>query len=129
MINWFFQYKTLKLIDCEINTMDIENSKKILFSLFTRYGDTIINLVVILEFIEEYPDKDYVILCPKQMKPYVNEIIPNIKCIAVDKRNWIEMFKINLLLRRWNPDIGFNPWSNGLDSCYFLSFCKNIQLS
>ena len=127
MINWFFQYKTLKLIDCEINTMDIENSKKILFSLFTRYGDTIINLVVILEFIEEYPDKDYVILCPKQMKPYVNEIIPNIKCIAVDKRNWIEMFKINLLLRRWNPDIGFNPWSNGLDSCYFLSFCKKYQ--
>jgi len=124
MINWFFQYKANKMINHEININDIKNSKKILFCLFTRYGDTIIDLVVIKEFIEEYPDKDYLILCPKQMKPYANEIIPKIKCIGISKRNWIEMFQIDLILKKWSPDIGFNPWSNGLDSCYFLSYCK-----
>ena len=126
MINWFFQYKVKKIIDNDINTEDIYNSKKILFCLFTRYGDTIIDLVVIQEFIKEYPDKDYLILCPKQMKPYVNEITPNIKCLAINKRNWFELFKIDSFLKKWDPDIGFNPWSNGLDSCYFISYCDKF---
>ncbi len=127
MINWFFQYKTKRLIDSEINVEDINKSKKILFCLFTRYGDTIIDLVVIQEFIEEHPDKEYVVLCPKQMKPYVDEIIPDIKCIGISKRNWIEIFKIDSLLKKWEPDIGFNPWSNGLESCYLLSYCKKYK--
>ena len=100
--------------------------KKILFCLFTRFGDTIIDLVIIKEFIEEYPDKDYLILCPKQMRPYVNEIIPNVRCMAINKRNLFELLKIDLVLKKWRPDIGFNPWSNGLDSCFFISYCKKF---
>ena len=65
----------------------LNNSNKILFSIFTRYGDTIIDLVVIKEFINFYPDKKYLILCPRQMKPYVNELLPNIECLTVNKRN------------------------------------------
>tara|TARA_B110000914_G_C15493230_1_gene461773 strand:+ start:680 stop:1534 length:855 start_codon:yes stop_codon:yes gene_type:complete len=126
MINWFFQYKANKMINHEINISDIQNSKKILFCLFTRFGDTIIDLVIIKEFIEEYPDKDYLILCPKQMRPYVNEIIPNVRCMAINKRNLFELLKIDLVLKKWRPDIGFNPWSNGLDSCFFISYCKKF---
>ena len=127
VINLFFKYKVQKVIDYQINTLDIKNSKKIFFSLFTRYGDTMINLVVIREFIEKYPDKKYFILCPKQMKPYVDEIIPEVKCMGINKRNLNEMFKVNRLLKKWRPDIGFNPWSNGLDSCYFLTYCYKYQ--
>jgi len=126
MINWFFQYKANKMINHEINISDIQNSKKILFCLFTRFGDTIIDLVIIKEFIEEYPDKDYLILCPKQMRPYVNEIIPNVRCMAINKRNLFELLKIDLVLKKWRPDIGFNPWSYGLDSCFFISYCKKF---
>jgi ADP-heptose:LPS heptosyltransferase len=126
MINWFFQYKANKMINHEINISDIQNSKKILFCLFTRFGDTIIDLVIIKEFIEEYPDKDYLILCPKQMRPYVSEIIPNVRCMAINKRNLFELLKIDLVLKKWRPDIGFNPWSNGLDSCFFISYCKKF---
>jgi len=39
---------------------DIQQASKVLFSLFTRYGDTIIDLAVIKEFIEHYPDKKVV---------------------------------------------------------------------
>ena len=127
MINWFLKYKTKQLINFKINIIDIKNSKKILFCLFTRYGDTIIDLVVIKEFIEQFPDKDYLILCPKQMTPYVNELIPNIRCININKRNLFEMLKIDLILKKWKPDIGFNPWSNGIDSHYFLSYCKKYE--
>tara|TARA_B110000008_G_C16963496_1_gene561105 strand:+ start:1652 stop:2509 length:858 start_codon:yes stop_codon:yes gene_type:complete len=128
MINWFFKYKTNELEDCQINVNDIHRSSSILFCLFTRYGDTIIDLVVIKEFIEKFPDKDYLIICPKQMKPYVNEIIPEINSIAINKRNFFELSKLILKLKKWSPDIGFNPWSTGHESSYFLSFCKKFKL-
>lgn len=128
MINWFFHHKTKKFSSSEITLLDIKKSRKILFALFTRYGDTIIDLVVIKEFINKYADKEYLILCPKQMKPYVHELIPNVKCKDINKRNLFELFKLNLILIKWSPDIGFNPWSSGLDSAYFLSYCKKYFL-
>jgi len=126
MINSFLRFKT-KYVDSQSSKLkDIQKANKVLFSLFTRYGDTIIDLVVIKEFIEYYPDKEYLILCPRQMQPYVNELLPNIECIALNKRNLFDMFKINQKLKKWQPDVGFNPWSNGLDSCYFLTYCRNF---
>jgi len=126
MINSFLRFKT-KYVDSQPSKLkDIQKANKVLFSLFTRYGDTIIDLVVIKEFIEYYPDKEYLILCPRQMQPYVNELLPNIECIALNKRNLFDMLKINRKLKKWQPDIGFNPWSNGLDSCYFLTYCKKF---
>jgi ADP-heptose:LPS heptosyltransferase len=126
MINSFLRFKT-KYVDSQSSKLnDIQKANKVLFSLFTRYGDTIIDLVVIKEFIEYYPDKEYLILCPRQMQPYVNELLPNIECIALNKRNLFDIFKINQKLKKWQPDVGFNPWSNGLDSCYFLTYCRNF---
>ena len=124
MINLFLKHKTKKINNSTLSIESIRDSKKILFSIFTRYGDTIIDLVVIKEFIELYPNKEYIVLCPRQMKPYVNELLPDIKCIALNKRNLFDMLKVNYVLKKWQPDIGFNPWSNGLDSCYFLTYCK-----
>ena len=126
MINYFLKYKMKKIISSPPNIDDIKKSSKILFSIFTRYGDTIIDLVVIKEFIECYPEKEYLILCPRQMKPYVSELLPTIECIAFNKRNLFEMLKVNKLLKRRKYDIGFNPWSNGLDSCYFISYCNKF---
>jgi ADP-heptose:LPS heptosyltransferase len=126
MINFFLKRKTRNLIDFSPSFQDVKDSSTVLFSLFTRYGDTIIDLVVIKEFVEQFPNKEYLILCPRQMQPYVNELLPNIKCISLNKRNLFDMFKINYILKDWQPDIGFNPWSNGLDSCYFLTYCKNF---
>ena len=126
MINAFLKFKTKKLNFSPPNIEDINNSNKILFSIFTRYGDTIIDLVVIKEFIKLYPNKDYLILCPRQMKPYVRELLPNIECLALNKRNFFDMLKVNKLLKKKKYDIGFNPWSNGLDSCYFISYCRKF---
>ena len=127
MINYFLKHKTKKITSSPPSIIDdIKKSSKILFSIFTRYGDTIIDLVVIKEFIECYPQKEYLILCPRQMKPYVSEFLPTIECIAFNKRNLFEMLKVNKLLKKRMFDIGFNPWSNGLDSCYFISYCDKF---
>ena len=124
MINLILKYKTKKINNSVPSIESIRGSKKILFSIFTRYGDTIIDLVAIEEFIELYPNKEYLVLCPRQMKPYVNELLPDIDCISLNKRNLFDMLKVNHVLKKWCPDVGFNPWSNGLDSCYFLTYCK-----
>jgi ADP-heptose:LPS heptosyltransferase len=124
VINSFLHFKTKNINTNPLGLEDINKSKKILFSLFTRYGDTIIDLAIIQEFINQHPKKDYLILCPRQMKPYVDELLPNVKCTALNKRNLFDMINVNYKLKKWQPDIGFNPWSNGLDSCYFLTYCK-----
>ena len=126
MINSFLKFKTKILRHSPPSVEDIKDSNKILFAIFTRYGDTIIDLVVIQEFIESYPDKEYLILCPRQMTPYVNELLPDIKCLVLNKRNIFDMIKVNSLLKKRKFDVGFNPWSNGLDSCFFLTYCKKF---
>ena len=126
MINFFLKHKMKKITSSPPSFYDIKKSRKILFSIFTRYGDSIIDLVVIKEFIELYPKKEYLILCPRQMRPYVNEFLPTIECIAFNKRNIFEMFKVNKLLKKRMFNIGFNPWSNGLDSSYFISYCDKF---
>ena len=126
MINYFLNHKTKKITSSPPDIDDINKSSKILFSIFTRYGDTIIDLVVIKEFIKCYPQKEYLILCPRQMKPYVSEFLPTIECVAFNKRNLFEMLKVRKLLKKRMFDIGFNPWSNGLDSCYFISYCDKF---
>lgn len=126
VINSFLKYKTKSIENTNFTIQDIEDAKKVLFVLLTRYGDTIISLEIIKEFINLYPNKKYLVLVPKQMVPYVKELIPNLDVIAVNKRNIIDMIKVNLLLKREQFDLAFNPWSNGLDSCYFVSYAKKF---
>lgn len=126
MINYFLKRKIKKIRSLPPSLNDIKKSKKILFSVFTRYGDTIISLEIIKEFIIRYPEKDYLLLCPKQMMPYAKEFLPNVDCISFNKRNFIELIKIVKLLKRREFDIGFNPWSNGLDSCFLISYCNKF---
>lgn len=109
------------------SNLDVENSKKVLFAIFSRYGDTIISLVVIKEFIEKYPDKKYLIFCSKQMQPYVLELLPGISCFTLKKRSIVELIKAQNVLKKRKFDIGFNPWSFGLESCYLLTFCNKFQ--
>jgi len=127
MINYLLGFRVNRITRDPPQKALIEESSKVLFALFTRYGDTIISLVVIKEFIDRYPDKEYLILCPRQMLPFVNEFLPRHKCISLNKRNLIDMIKVVRILRRERFDVGFNPWSNGIDSCYFLTYCSSYM--
>ena len=126
MVNSFFKFKVKSAKPSLPSYLDIERSKKILFSIFTRYGDTIISIVVIKEFIKKFPNKKYLILCSRQMEPYVKELLPRLECVSLDKRNLLDVIKLNSILKKRKIDIGFNPWSFGYESCYFLTYCQNF---
>ena len=57
MINYYLKQKTKNISSIPPSYVDIKKSTKILFSIFTRYGDTVINLMVIKEFIKSHPKK------------------------------------------------------------------------
>tara|TARA_B100000795_G_scaffold129022_1_gene96138 strand:- start:14 stop:877 length:864 start_codon:yes stop_codon:yes gene_type:complete len=126
VVNSFFKFKVKSAKPSLPSYLDIERSKKILFSIFTRYGDTIISIVVIKEFIKKFPNKKYLILCSRQMEPYVKELLPRLECVSLDKRNLLDVIKLNSTLKKRKIDIGFNPWSFGYESSYFLTYCQNF---
>jgi len=110
-----------------INLNDIENANTILFSVFSRYGDGAISFKIINEFIKKYPNKEYILLTNKQQFPYAKAIIEKkISFYKINKRNPFEFFRITKFLKNLNIDLGFNPWSHGYDSEYFISFAKKF---
>jgi ADP-heptose:LPS heptosyltransferase len=120
----FLKYQVKSLVPSPLIDKKIDKANKIVFALFTRYGDTLINLAVIKEFIEKYPNKEYLILAPKQMTPYIEHLLPSIRYIGLNKRNLYDMIKIHIILKKEKFDVGFNPWSNGLESYFFISYAK-----
>ena len=54
MINTFLNFKTKNIVSQSFDLEEIQSANKVLFSLFTRYGDTIIDLVIIKEFISQF---------------------------------------------------------------------------
>jgi len=111
-----------------VSIQDIQNSNKILFSVFSRYGDGIISFKIINEFIKKYPEKKYILLTSRQQIPYAKKIITNtnIQFLKVNKYNPIELFKAVLYLKKHNYDLGFNPWGHGDDSAFFITYCKKF---
>lgn len=113
----------------EISREEIEASSKILFTVFSRYGDAIVSFKVINEFISQYPDKEIFILTSPQLSPYANEIITGKTNMSYvnKRRNPLKLFKIIRELKRERIDLGFNPLTWGMDSEFFISFAKRFS--
>ena len=113
----------------EITREEIEKSSKILFTVFSRYGDGIVSFKVINEFISLHPDKDFFILTSPQLSPYAKEIINGkVDVSYVNKRrNPVKLLKIIRELKREKMDLGFNPLTWGMDSEYFITFAKRFS--
>lgn len=116
--------KKFKNSSTKIDINSVKESKKILFSIFSRYGDGIISLVIIKEFIMKYPNKKFFVLISRQQFPYAKELLNfnNVKILKVNKRNPFEFFYIINLLNKEKIDLGFNPWGHGDDSEFFLTY-------
>jgi ADP-heptose:LPS heptosyltransferase len=113
-----------------ISKNDIENSKTILFSVFTRYGDGIIAFVIIKEFISKYKNKNYILITTPQHYSYAKELFEefsNIEIKYFNKKNPFSLFSLTRYLKNKKIDLGFNPWSFGEDSEYFILFAKKYS--
>jgi len=116
--------------DKAVSKADIENSGVVLFSVFSRYGDGITSFKIIREFISYYPMKQYIVITSPQLYPYARTIIrENIDIIYVNKRrNPLKLLKIIWHLKRAKVDLGFNPWSHGDESEFFITFAKKYSV-
>ncbi|MBI5234097.1 MAG: glycosyltransferase family 9 protein [Deltaproteobacteria bacterium] len=110
-----------------ITVAEIEACSKVLFTVFTRYGDAIIAFKAISEFAATYGNKDYLLITSPQLFPYARRILGKapVEIEALDKRR--NPVKILMIMRRLGKegfDMGFNPWSHGEESRFFITYAK-----
>ena len=108
---------------------DVARAKSVLFAVFARYGDSVISFKLLREFARTYPEKNYLLITSPQALPYAEAILPKeIRCVGFDKhRDLFGLWRLTRLLKRAPFDVGFNPWSHGLESEYFISFARRFH--
>lgn len=108
---------------------ELARAASVLFAVFARYGDSVITFKLLREFARTYPDKKYLLITSPQALPYAKAILPEtIECIGFDKhRDVFGLWRLTRRLKREPFDIGFNPWSHGLESEYFISFARRFH--
>lgn len=113
-----------------LTSAELSRAKYVLFSVFARYGDSVIAFKAIREFVAAYPDKNYRLITTHQALPYARALIGgSVEFTSVNKRrNPLRMARLVAQLKRHPPDIGFNPWSHGDESEYFASFARRFYL-
>lgn len=113
----------------EITPRDLEQARKVVFAVFSRYGDVIISLSVIKEFIKRYPHKKYFLVTSHQMHPYAQRLLGGEVTIRSfnKRRNPIKLLKIVSLLKREQIDLGFNPWSSGSEAKFIISYARKFN--
>ena len=112
----------------DIAISDIESAASILFSVLSRYGDSIIAYKVINEFIAQYPDKRYIVITANQTLPYAKAIIKgNVEIHSVNvRRSPIKVLKIVAMLKKAQIDLGFNPWKSWGRLRVICDFCPKV---
>lgn len=114
--------------DAPIARDEITAARQILFAVFARYGDSVIAFKSIDRFISLHPGKDYIVLTTHQALPYARALIQTpARLYGINKRrDPIKLIRLIRMLQRQPPDVGFNPWSHGLESNWFISYCKRF---
>ena len=109
---------------------DIKKSSTILFSVFSRYGDSVIAFRAINEFMALCAGKSFILVTSPQMVPYARRMIHGkMDLYGVNKRkNPIRFLAIANALRSRKIDIGLNPWSSGDDSKFFITFAEKFSV-
>ena len=117
-----------KIKDFTITQQDIKNAKKVLFVIFGRYGDSVIGFNASLEFIEKYPNKEYLFITSYQNYPYFVDKCKKYKNCKVIKFHKSNIFKLLFLIMKIRKfDLGFNSYSWGNESEFLISFTKKFS--
>lgn len=131
MIQLFIRNRIRKHRDreSEIREEDIARARTILFSVFARYGDSVIAFKVIKEFCKKYPGKRCLLLTTHQSLPYARRILGDTaEFHSVNKRrDPLRILHLAKALTNSDIDIAFSPRSHGEDSEFFLTFAKKFQ--
>jgi ADP-heptose:LPS heptosyltransferase len=111
-----------------VSPREIAESASVLFAIFARYGDSAIAFKVVNEFMGRYPGKRYTLITTRQATPYAAALVRQpVRIFSVNKRhNPLGMLRLVHRLKQEGLDLGFNPWSHGEESEFFVSFAKRF---
>ena len=110
-----------------ITGKEIDAARIVLFSVFGRYGDSIIAFKVIDEFTALHPEKKYLLITTPQLAPYALRLLPGVEIHPINViKEPFKLLKLTHMIRNAGVDLGFNPWSHGEDSEYFITFAKRF---
>ncbi len=129
MINFFIKnrLKQQQFRNQQIARDEITAARKILFSVFSRYGDGIIAFKIINEFIARHPEKTYFLLTSHQLRPYAEALVDGrVRVGSVRKRNPVQFLTTIRRLKQADIDVGLNPWGSRGESEFFLTFGKRF---
>jgi hypothetical protein len=120
--------RRLDTTDAAPTEEDIRGAVSILFAVFARYGDSVIAFRAIYRFMGHYPGKQYRLITTHQALPYAQALVHHpARLVGVNKRrDPLTMWRLVHELKRCPPDLGFNPWSDGEESEFFISFCRRF---
>lgn len=111
----------------KIEPVQVNRARRILFSVFSRYGDGIIAFKIVREFIARYPDKTYHLVTSHQLRPYAEALLGHqVTILSVRKRNPFQLLRTVAELKKADFDLGFNPWGSRGDSEFFLTFAQGF---
>ena len=108
-----------KYTPIKITSEIIQESSRILFSIFGSCDSYTMPFIIIKKLIEKY-----YILVSKQLYYYTKETIHDIEIWHTNKRNPIEFFSAIHILRKLSLDLRFNPLGYGSNSEFFINFIK-----
>ena len=108
---------------------DIAQARSVLFAVFARYGDSVITFKLLREFARTYPDKKYLLITSPQVLPYAEAILSAVDSLCRPRQAPRPFRPVapSCRLQREPFDVGFNPWSHGQESEYFISFAKRFH--
>ncbi len=111
-----------------VSPQELADSTSVLFAVFARYGDSVIAFKAINEFMAHYPEKKYTLITTRQAAPYAVELVKRpVRIFSVNKRrNPLGVLRLVSVLKKEGIDLGFNPWSHGEESEFFISFAKRF---
>lgn len=127
LINRLYEIGARKAAPAPPGSTTLAAASHVFFAVFTRYGDTLIDIEVIRELLEKHPHIKGLVFTPPQMVPYFRELLPMTRVIPLKKRNPVSITRGLIALGNKRFDIGYNPWSQGHESCYFISRCKHFS--
>ncbi|MDA0149382.1 glycosyltransferase family 9 protein [Vibrio sp. LaRot3] len=128
MHKWIMRGRTFGQVeDHFIKSSDAENAKTVVFSLFGRFGDSLIGLATIRKYLDKHTHLTPTIVTTSHFRPYVKTVLPKANTITISKRNPIDLIYKTYWLKRNNFDIGFNPYSWSEESEYYISFAKKFS--
>ncbi len=123
MNRYIYRKRQHQLSSLAVSTVPaLRHTKRVLLSLFGRFGAICQALSVAREASLQHPDIEWLLICSPQLHPYCQTLLPKAKAIiSIGRNDLVGLYRACREIKQFCPELGLNPWGHGIDSEYFAS--------